>query len=227
MLARGMHNASPLLNSTLQRAENCFTAASRVLPALCTTCPAQVVANVDLHGLFDKPNSALTTATSSQNWTKSFDSTSSGNSNLLFVSPATSIDYHDSNAKAGDTSVCQCGSLSWIECHHRQCYEEDLESFRHMLQNHICLVRDLRLSKLSKRVQQPSECVSFALHAGHGFKVNTTREWRPKSQMSTGEKLERIRIGRESGWKKERFDGTKYQALCEVALSELYATPTT
>jgi len=92
-----------------------------------------------------------------------------------------------------------------LEPDHIHLYNEALESFTHMISNHIISIQQFRgVAEAALEIRRPPS------HDGNGVK-----------EMQPEEKMERIARGRARDWRRKRFDPRRYQNLADVALSEL------
>jgi hypothetical protein len=92
-----------------------------------------------------------------------------------------------------------------LEPDYTSTYNETINSFTTMISNHMTSLQQFRKStEVAHEVRRP-----------------TSRDGIGSKEMGPEEKLERIVRGRESGWRRERFNPRRYEELCEVALAEL------
>jgi hypothetical protein len=89
---------------------------------------------------------------------------------------------------------------------HVEIYNSQLSSFSDMIANHIASIRRFRAQAHSLAVSS----FTFA-----------TKDDAGKRKMSPEERMERIAKGRARKWARPRFDPSRYQELCELAIAEL------
>lgn len=252
-LARRMHVKSTALEYTLDQAEECFLAADDALPLPCEDVSLNTNhIRTQLAGSHSRPSSRSSQPfhntslslprTNGAPKTPTRDvlllnptepqstSTGMGRSGFIgWILGLTSQHEADNTDNKGGVSAPHDPRLGKTKrevsktTEQRQ-YEESLREFRVVLQRHIRMVQEERSSKLAKRDAEPKQTTaSFAPYMHPGFRMNMEKGGWQKPKMSTDEKRERIRQGRERLWLRERFDAQKYQRLCEIALAEVEA----
>lgn len=223
-LARNMHNQSPTLDATLNKARECFVAADQALSK--SSCTQELT-------LWHESGTATASGVVEE---EALETSSNRSSNASYLSTAsqassvTSAPSRRSSVHVGQSELKAGGPAPALDPRsrdpRRQRYEEDLLDFHHMLQKHLLMLTDLRTTKFAKRKVETKAPTSFAPYMHPGFRMNIESGGWQKPKMGTDEKLERIRRGRERKWQRERFDATRYQNLCTAALVELHVVST-
>ncbi|KAF8863435.1 hypothetical protein BDZ45DRAFT_686034 [Acephala macrosclerotiorum] len=105
-------------------------------------------------------------------------------------------------------------------------YRSHLRDLATQLQYHISSIHSqislLSQVRRSRRSALPSQFTGFekGVGLGIGFSGSMGMEGVSREEVLKVELQERIRRLKEQGWKRERFNGERYQVLCERALAE-------